>query len=158
MELCGDTNTRALARPTGSRNHALSVFGSFREETVRTRVALAALVAAAAVPGSASAIDPTPNTRTFIIAPPRVGIGSCDLRAINNVAECIVKLNANPNGGFYVATRSGWGKAELLCFVEPRHIVIEGGYGTQWETFAHGDDVCLMIITATAGTTDAYVD
>lgn len=124
---------------------------------MRTRVALAALLCAAAVPGSAAAIDPVPNSRTFIIAPPKVGVGSCEVRAINNIAECVVKLDKNPTGGFYVSTHSGWGKAELLCFLEQRYMTIEGGYGSEWEEFEHGEDVCVLTVTATAGHTTAFV-
>jgi hypothetical protein len=112
---------------------------------LRTPVVLAAALLAA-LQGTASA---------GVV--PSVVLHKCEIEATNGTAECLVVLDANPDGGFGTTTWSGWGSADLLCKVSAAHFHFEGDEGSDFRAWNHGADVCTLVVQASGGATDGYV-
>lgn len=113
---------------------------------VRTLLAVAA-VAAALLPGTASAG-----------VMPKVATGSCTVEVTNGTAECIVQLDPNTGAYFGQSTWSGYGSADLVCYVSGRSFHLEGGYGSEWVQWSHGADLCKLTVRGWDGRSSAYVD
>lgn len=109
-------------------------------------VVVSTLLAVAALQGTASAASV-----------PRVALHSCDLVLTNESGDCLVVLDANPDGGFGQDTWSGWGSADLLCKVSGKHFHFEGEYGSEFVAWSHDADVCTLHVQAGGGTAEGYV-
>ncbi|HVF03548.1 MAG TPA: hypothetical protein VNA20_01790 [Frankiaceae bacterium] len=115
---------------------------------MRVRTLLAVVAVAAALPAAPASAG----------VAPQVAVRSCEVEATNGNAECIVALEPNPNGFFGQSTWSGYGSADLTCFVSGRSFHLEGGYGSDWIEWPHDADVCRLSVRASYGTSSAYVE